>query len=1339
MAVDSTGKEPTDERAKMDSTGEFFSVGAPLHAVRAGYIQRRADNLLYETVVSGRYAHVLAPDRSGKSSLIAATTARLENNGCKVAILDLVQIGVRDGGSDPGRWYYSVAYRLLRQLRIRYDLQTWWQDKSILGNQQRLVEFYAEIILQHVPERIVIFVDEIQCIEDLPYADQLLASIRAAHNARTTDPEFTRLAFVLLGECDPVSLIEEAELSPFNVTQPVLLSDFSRQDLDLFATELNLSPAAAAIALDRVYYWTRGHPYLSQKLARAIARDEPDDDIDAHVDRIAMHQLAGRAALHSEPHMSHIHRALVSNRKRCESLLNLYGKIRKGIKVVADLDSVAQRRLMAVGLLEVDEESNLKVRNRLYEAVFTARWANENMPTHLRVPLIVASMMLLVAMVPFWYTQWLPKPYMQVLASDTVELQVANDAYENLRSFPWHADTADNLYRRFLNRRALASSAEEDIRQLAELAAKLPNAGRLAEEFEAGFWDRKASIAMRSEDRDAALLATLRSLVLSTPQRRQRAAALVGDDYPLLLATMPAVTSGTTVFDPVGMMLTTASGARISQWSYSPQGLQQREDWSVTALEVSPLVRRVIVGRDGVANRIGLTLNISHPRLADLRIKIIAPSGRAVEIDTGLERASSNEDIRIPAGQLQDLIGETLNGTWSISVRDESLGVAGHLVGWNLTLNSQGVVEYFQRGLNIPDPVERETENIWFDASGRYAIARATQSDSARIWDLAFAEPVRAVAVSENETLIGLDTKARRLVTATQDRVYLWDTATGARVASIAVGAASTTAVLTPDGSHLFVERRSDTETSLELWSLDDGIVTARVAIAGFPAHVAIDAAGTRVAVADYDRAVRIWDFATAELIVQFDLPLQPSDIVLAADGAALGVTYGSAGVSLWNINRPQQPLFEEFGDGDWQLAFSPSGTVVAAGRPVSGFQIYSSEDGRLLGPALGVRNDGLAGDMLGFSHNEQILLSGSSTGSLRFWRAPAVPTGAGITTEKRGHSIWSPAADRVLIATPDGSIVAMGDSSGHVHMIPSDAGLNELAAISDDVSFIGHISEVRLLGVNRTGSLIASAATDNSVRVWNSATGQPLPYQVDIQGAAISHLEFSPNATVLGILNGTRVVLLDVSTGKSIAEFELGDMHHGLAFAADDRLYIGGDNGVLRLITMVADHNWQMQHVWQGPSPIRLLQASPRGDFLILVDQNNFASQFSLSEGRIGGGTLQLPGAVQEVVFDISGTRVFFRTSRWIHRVSSSVSGLIWIDALFGPRPISGAGLVLGDGSGRPNVANRIFLPVARNSYIELVELSFSGSAVSGLFGNKDELLAEWRSRISAGHREGS
>ena len=1326
MSEDSTNQDAPAERNRTDATGEFFSVGAPLHAVRAGYIKRKADDLLYNTLVGGRFAHVLAPDRSGKSSLVAAVAARLEAHGNKVAILDLEQIGVRDGGSDAGRWYYNVAYRLLRQLRIRYDLQTWWHDRSILSNRQRLVEFYSEIVLQFVSERIVVFVDEIQCIEELPFADQLLASFRAAHNARTTDPDFSRLTFALFGECDPVTLVAEPELSPFNVTTQVILDDFTREQLDLFATELNLEASDAKLALDRIWYWTRGQPYLSQKLARQVAREAPDEDIADNVDRIAMTQLAGRAALHSEPHMSHIHRVVVDDEKNREALLNLYGRIRKGIEVPADLGSSLQRRLMAIGLVEIDHDGALAVRNPLYEAVFTARWANENLPTRLRVPLAAVGVLILFVLLPFWYTQWLPRPYMGVLTSPTVELEAGLTAFENLRSFPGHADAADSLFREFVEMRARLAADRDEIETVAELARALPSAGRLPETLLADFWDRQVNAALRDERRDVALLASLEALVLSTPRRRQRVANLVSDDYPLLLASLPAQAATTTVFDPSNLLLTYANGARISQWSYSTQALQRRDDWSITALEVVPLVRRVIVDREGTVNRAGLTLNLSHARVADLRIKVIAPSGRTVEVDTGRERASSNEDIRIPAAQLSGLIGESLAGTWSISVRDEALGVAGQLVGWNLKLNSQGVVEDFQRGLNVPDPVEVETDNIWFDSTGRYAVARAMQSDSARVWDLAFGEPVRVVAVSEGEKLIGLDAGARHLVTATQDSISLWDTSSGNRAKVLQAGPGSAGATLTSDGKHLIVELRGDVETRLERWSLDSGEKSAELVVAGVPALVATDASGARVAVADYDRAVRVWDFDGGELLAQIDLPLQASAVSLASSGETLGVVHGQSGVSMWAVDRPQHSLLEEFAQGTWHFEFSPSGGRALAGRAESGYQVYGTTDGRLAGPPLDVLGPDGPSTMLAFSEDEKVIFAGNPLGQSRFWRAPDIPPDG--LAPSVDHSLWQPSADRVTAALPGAAGIVTGDPTGHVHMLAAGSGIAEVQALSEDVSFFGHAAEVVLLDVSHDGSLIASAAADNTLRVWETSSGKPLPYTVRLEGDPVTRLAFSPDSGTLAVLKGNSLAIVAVENGAVIAEFDLGEMHRGLAFSSTERVFVGSDSGVLRQVSAdTGGGAWSLQQLWQGSRPIHALAGSPRGNYLVIVDDAGVASQFLLAEGDMGEGRLELPGPVEDIVFAAGGSRAYFRTARWVHRVTMSATGLHWVDAVFAPKPLQGAGIVFGSGDAR----RRVFVPAARNGFVEMVELPFAGAASPGLFGSREELLEDWRGRL--------
>ena len=45
---DSTGGRENVQQASGD---DFFSVGTPLHAVKAGYVKRRADDQLYEEVL----------------------------------------------------------------------------------------------------------------------------------------------------------------------------------------------------------------------------------------------------------------------------------------------------------------------------------------------------------------------------------------------------------------------------------------------------------------------------------------------------------------------------------------------------------------------------------------------------------------------------------------------------------------------------------------------------------------------------------------------------------------------------------------------------------------------------------------------------------------------------------------------------------------------------------------------------------------------------------------------------------------------------------------------------------------------------------------------------------------------------------------------------------------------------------------------------------------------------------------------------------------------------------------------------------------------------------------
>ncbi len=1334
MAEDSEKRPIT----AVDKTGEFFNVGAPLHAVRPGYVRRPSDDLLFNAVVAGSYAHVVAPDRTGKTSLIASTSARLQNNGFKVAVLDLEQISERDGGSDAGRWYYSIAYRLLRQLRLKTDLQTWWQDHSILSNRQRLVEFYAQVVLQNIPERIAVFVDEVQTVGELPFAEHLLASIRAAHNARTTEPEFNRLGFVMIGECDPHSLISDPNLSPFTISTEVRLSDFTRADLNVFSAELNLSPVDAELALDRIYHWTSGQPYLSQKLARSVARERIEGDVGESVDRIAMHQLAGRAAITSEPHMSHLHRAVVSDRKNFEALLTTYGQIRKGIKVEYEIESPRHRRLLALGLVVVDDDGFFEIRNRIYESVFTAQWANENLPMHWRGPAIAAIIIIALTAIPFAYTQLLPKPYMRVMANTGYDLETVADAYTNLRSFPGHLNTADRMFRTVLENRARQASERSEIREVSRFAALLPDGVVLAENVQAEFWDRQTVSAMRDEQRDEALLASLEALAVSTQVRRRRAASLVGDDYAGLLATVPVQDADGLVFNSDNEQLSYFKGAEVTQWSNVGGEIEIREPWTISALEVTPLVRRVIVDREGTAGRIGLTVNVSHPRLDDIRMRLIAPSGRVAELTFTQPSSAANEEVRISGSQLEPLMGESLNGTWSLSLRDEAIGVTGHLMSWNLSLNSQVVVETFERGLDVPDPVERPSENLWFSPDGRYAIARALQSDSARVWDLNFAQAARTIAVPANQRVLGLSAGAEFLVTMAQNTVNLWRTADGRRNLAFELGASVSDTTLSADGQFLLVTYQSDPDTFFEVWSLASGGIVAELSIAGVPALQSIDATATHLAVADYDRAVRIWNLREGEQKAQFDLAYQPSRIALSADGQALGAVLGEQGIALWRTDFADVPVIRDLGSGEWHMAFSPSGARFIAGNQHEGMQAYRTSDGMPTGPLL---DPGLVpgtDKIFAFSGNENLVLTASIGDIARFWSMPVVATEDLAASDFEQQGTWRESGTVVTAIAPGGERIAFGDRSGHVHIELVDASAADPGSDAEEVSFLGHQDAVLSMVFSQDGALVASAAADGTIRIWDTHSGLPNPFYGRASVSTIDRMVFSPSANQLAVLGGQRVWIMNTENGGEMASIDLGEVHADMMFATDKEVFLGGESGALRRLYADRTGNWHLRNVWQGPDAIRHLEVATSLRQIVLVDALNRVRLLDPSTGRVSSGVFELPNAVSDVAFSPDEARVLFRTGRWIHRALITPAGPVWTDSVRSPKAMSGSTMtfdVRGDvtGGAGNNLSGERVLILARDAgATELIELRFSFSQGPALFGSKAELLREWTERLA-------
>ncbi len=376
-------------------TLDFFTVGGNLSPDAPSYVQRPADEELFQLIQSGQFCYVLASRQMGKSSLMIRTSNRLKAEGVQVVTIDLTAIGAK--GVTATQWYLSLLTFLKRRLRLSINPEVWWAENEHRTLIDRFTSYIREVMLVEVTSPIVIFIDEIDTTLKLDFTDDFFAAIRSMFNARAEEPSYSRLTFVLLGVATPSDLIRDPARTPFNVGQGIDLREFSRDEAAILEEGLgqNDQPQSQAI-LNRIYYWTNGHPYLTQKLCYTAIQHKNGVWNDIKIDTL-VETLFLTEGEQQEENLQFIRTALTQHPDKAK-LLKLYQQVYDGKKIVEDRRSIQQNYLKLYGLVRTDD-GVLQVRNKIYQRAFNKSWIKANTPVDRTRSLLMAAVAIIVILV----------------------------------------------------------------------------------------------------------------------------------------------------------------------------------------------------------------------------------------------------------------------------------------------------------------------------------------------------------------------------------------------------------------------------------------------------------------------------------------------------------------------------------------------------------------------------------------------------------------------------------------------------------------------------------------------------------------------------------------------------------------------------------------------------------------------------------------------------------------------------------------------------------------------------------------------------------------------------
>jgi WD40 repeat protein len=488
-------------------------------------------------------------------------------------------------------------------------------------------------------------------------------------------------------------------------------------------------------------------------------------------------------------------------------------------------------------------------------------------------------------------------------------------------------------------------------------------------------------------------------------------------------------------------------------------------------------------------------------------------------------------------------------------------------------------------------------------------LAAATRDGGIRIWDLRTAtlrstlpghqREVRAVRIAPDGTWLAS--------VGSDGAVRIWDAASGALSRTLSGHTGSVSSLdMSPDGTWLIT---GGVDKTARLWDVAAGHQRQVLQHSADIDNVRVAHNGRWFATHANPDGLRIYDVGATTPRLSFGIVRGGvMDVAIAPDGRWLAaalmdgtteVRDPATGTSLRTIRGNGSIL--------WAVAIAPDGSWLATAGSDSAVRVWDAASSELLSTLTGhtesVTDLAVARDGTWFASR--------TTGTVRTWRASAErrtpeaghpdrirrlrvdPDGRSVTTAGWGTvCVWDAQTGNCVqtlgasagAASPDRRLLAL---TSHKH----DTIIYEVGgALRHTLS--GHTKRITDVAFAATSSWIATAAEDDTVRVWDLATGTQR-LTLPVKGAR--RVLAAPDNTWLATVGQDGLRIWDVGTGTARAEVK-GVMD--VAAAPNGRWFATVGPGVLRLLdaTTFAVIAERLQARTGPPPAPPELEAMPRG-----------------------------------------------------------------------------------------------------------------------------------------------